>query len=314
LSQETRAQPQNTSGLEAGTIYYVDGSDFKPLEKQTATESGRPTLTGRIQGSRSGVRLTAGQPLKFQVCGADPTRFELFAFRSTKNERTVAIAKIGNWTGSSRLVVSESEVPVAIQNAGNRCFEITPKDILKSGEYGFSPNDSDDVFAFGVGDASQAAAPQATPARGMDSAPNEVGVVYYGEGPGFHPIEKQKETRGGKPIFSGTVKGPHAALRLPAEPPRTFRVCGVDPTRYGLYRFASGPDSRILPIAKVALWTGKSTYILSDSEVPVAVRTVDGNCFEITPKKPLDAGEYGFNPLGSDDVFMFGIDSAKPTK
>ena len=88
----------------------------------------------------------------------------------------------------------------------------------------------------------------------------------------------------------------------------------MDPTRYGLYRFASTTDSRILSIAKVALWTGKSAYILSESEVLVTIRTVDSNCFEIKPKNPLDAGEYGFNPLGSDDVFMFGVDGAKRTK
>jgi hypothetical protein len=145
-------QSLDGSALDAGVICHADGAECKSLEKQTGVQSGRPTYSARIKGSHSGVRLTAGQPLKFRVCGVDPTRFKLYTFRSSKDERAVAIAKIGNWTGSARSVLSQSEVPVTIQKEGSNCFEITPRDVLKSGEYGFSPVDSNDVFAFGIGD------------------------------------------------------------------------------------------------------------------------------------------------------------------
>jgi hypothetical protein len=160
----------------------------------------------------------------------------------------------------------------------------------------------------------QACAPQLILAQAKDPTPHEVGIVYYAEGSGFKPIDKQKQAMGGKPIYSGKVKGPRSALRLIAGQPQIFRVCGVDPTRYTMYTFRSTKDLRVLSIAKVALLTAKATFILSESEVPVTIKTADSGCFEITPKKSLEAGEYGFNPLGSDDVFMFGVDDAMRTK
>jgi hypothetical protein len=52
-------------------------------------------------------------------------------------------------------VLSESEIPVKIQNAESGCFTLTPQETLGDGEFGFSPVESLDAFMFGVGDIKQ---------------------------------------------------------------------------------------------------------------------------------------------------------------
>ncbi len=86
------------------------------------------------------------------MCGVDPSRYKLYTFKSTRNFRSVNIAKVNVLIGGARSTVSESEVPVSIQAADGQCFAITPKETLQDGEYGFSPAGAEVVFMFGVGD------------------------------------------------------------------------------------------------------------------------------------------------------------------
>jgi len=145
-------QAQDPGPHEVGIVYYADGREFKAIAREIAPQSGRRNYSARVKGAHSAVRLKTGQVQTFRVCGVDPSRYKLYAFRSEGNFRTVTIAKINIWIGGSKSTLSESEVPVTIQSADAGCFTITPKEALKDGEYGFSPAGAEDVFMFGVGD------------------------------------------------------------------------------------------------------------------------------------------------------------------
>jgi hypothetical protein len=152
LLQALPAQSQDTAPHEIGVIYYADGSGFKALAKEAAPQSGRYTYSAKVKGAHADVRLSAGKPQSFRLCGSDPARYKLFTFQSTGNSRTVTIATVSFWIGGATSKISESEVPVAIQPADTGCFTITSKEALKDGEYGFSPVGAEDVFMFGVGE------------------------------------------------------------------------------------------------------------------------------------------------------------------
>jgi hypothetical protein len=141
----------------------------------------------------------------------------------------------------------------------------------------------------------------------------EIGIVYYADGGGFRALEKEQISEGGRSEYLARVKGPHAAIRLPLDQPQVFRVCGVDPTRFKLYRFDWGADSRTLTIARINAWTGRSKVVLSESEIPVAIQTSENGCFTLTPKESLREGEFSFSPVESLDAFTFGVGAASPS-
>jgi hypothetical protein len=140
---------------QVGIVYYASDGSFKALDKEVAPQSGRSNYSAKVQGAHATVRLRGDQPKVFRVCGVDPSRFKLYRFKSEKNGRTVTIAKTNMWIGGSKTVLSESEVPVAIQTVENGCFTLTPQTTLADGEYGFSPAGDMDAFMFGVGDVQQ---------------------------------------------------------------------------------------------------------------------------------------------------------------
>lgn len=149
------------------------------------------------------------------------------------------------------------------------------------------------------------------PAQAQDVNPYEIGVVYYADGSGFKALAKETAPQSGHRNYSAKVKGSHAAARLASGGGQMFRVCGVDPSRYKLYRFRSNGNSRTVIIAKVNIWIGGSRSTLSESEVPVTIQPTDDNCSTISPKEVLNDGEYGFSPAGAEDVFMFGVGAVK---
>jgi len=135
----------------------------------------------------------------------------------------------------------------------------------------------------------------------------EIGTVYYVNGDHFQALDKETATQGGRASYSARVKGAHASIRLRADQPKIFRICGVDPSRFKLYRFKSDGKERTLTIAKNNLWIGGSKTVLSASEIPVAIQTAENACFTLTPQATLGDGEFGFSPAGDLDAFMFGV-------
>ncbi len=145
------ASAQDTTPHEIGAVYYADGPGFKAFEKEAAPASGRANFSARIKGAHAAVRLAAGEAQKFRVCSADPTRYKLYALRSTKNSREVTIVRVNIWIGGAKSVLSNSEIPITIEAAANGCFTIAPKEPLADGEYGISPTGEEYAFTFGVG-------------------------------------------------------------------------------------------------------------------------------------------------------------------
>jgi len=148
------AQAADTSH-DIGIVYYADHDSFKALSKETVTQSGRSKYSARVKGEHAAIRLLEDHPLQFRVCGVDPSRFKLFRFKSENHERTLLMAKTNMWIGGSKTVISDSEIPVAIQAAEGSCFTLTPQKTLGDGEFGFSPVESLDAFMFGIGDVKQ---------------------------------------------------------------------------------------------------------------------------------------------------------------
>jgi hypothetical protein len=142
----------------------------------------------------------------------------------------------------------------------------------------------------------------------------EVGIVYYSVQGGFKAFDKETIAQGGRSTYSARVKGEHALVRLRADEPQVFRVCGVDPSRFKLYRFKSEKNARTVTIAKNNMWIGGSKTVLMESEIPVAIQTADNGCFTLTPRTALVEGEFAFSPLESLDAFTFGVGDPKPSK
>jgi hypothetical protein len=151
LSFLARAQEPGTH-YEIGIVYYADGGSYKALDKEIASQGGRSNYSAKVKGAHATLRLQVDQTKVFRVCGVDPSRFKLYRFKSEGNARTVTIAKVNMWIGGSKGVLSESEIPVAIQASESGCFTLSPKEAMGDGEFGFSPLESSDSFMFGVGD------------------------------------------------------------------------------------------------------------------------------------------------------------------
>lgn len=154
-----------------------------------------------------------------------------------------------------------------------------------------------------------------TLARAQDSdAQNEIGVVYYANGDSFKALAKEALAQGGRSKYTATVMGAHATVHLRVGESHVFRVCGVDPTRFKLFRFKSEGSARSLIISKNNIWIGGSKIVLSESEVPLTIQASESGCFKLTPKEALSVGEFGFSPTESLEAFMFGIGDIERSK
>jgi len=150
-------------------------------------------------------------------------------------------------------------------------------------------------------------------AQAVDAG-QQIGIVYYVDQNGFKALSKETVVQSGRSKYSARVKGAHATIRLPEEHPLTFRVCGVDPSRFKLFKFKSEDHERTLVIAKTNMLIGGSKVVISDSEIPVTIHAAEGGCFTLTPQRTLGDGEFGFSPVESLDAFMFGIGHVKEPK
>jgi len=148
-SDQNLPEPENI-----GTIYYFDSStnSLVALEKEIATakREGWPKqkIIVQVAGGKADLRLKADQKMEFVVSlanGVDPGKYQLIAFE-TKDGNRQAITMEATWTGKKANPVFH---PFNIRKFGD-AYKLTPSPALPSGEYGFSPNDSNDVFCFGV--------------------------------------------------------------------------------------------------------------------------------------------------------------------
>ncbi len=137
------------------------------------------------------------------------------------------------------------------------------------------------------------------------------GIVYYADNGNFKSFNKEVASVGhGWSKYTVKVQGAHATVRLPADQPQIFLVCGVNPSHLKLYRVQSEKDARTLDMAKIR-WMADPKDTLSESEIPVSTQSAESGCFKITPEKPLEAGEFSFSPTDNNDCFMFGVGDVK---
>jgi len=151
-------------------------------------------------------------------------------------------------------------------------------------------------------------------ASAQDTAPHEIGTVYYADGAGFKALEKEPAPASGHSKFSAKLKGAHAAVRLAAGGAQKFRVCSADPTRYKLYVLRSTKKSRDVTITKINIWIGGAKSVLSNSEIPITIEPAENGCFTMAPKERLTDGEYSISPVGEEYAFTFGVGPEKRPK
>jgi hypothetical protein len=150
LSQGTR--PPEPEAL--GIVYHLDPSSgtLTPLERQVAKVilgaprlfGGRDAASGEISGEKSPLRFSTDQKPEFVVrlaAGVDPNKFVLYLLQHKKGKRAIRYGTSGQ---------PEGETPCRVTKFGEFSYKIMPDQDLSPGEYGFSPRDSNDVFAFGV--------------------------------------------------------------------------------------------------------------------------------------------------------------------
>lgn len=137
-----------------GAFYYLDSAknSLVPLEKQIATAKKRglikEEIVVEIRGEKASLRLKIGQPIEFVLSlpnGIDPNKYQLASFKVKKGKREAILAE-STFAGNKGNPVF---IPYNVTKYGN-AYKFTPMQALPVGEYAFSPNESNDVFCFGV--------------------------------------------------------------------------------------------------------------------------------------------------------------------
>ena len=147
----------NSSEIGIGLPHYIAraGSALIPLTTEMATVRTRSRALGfggsrteaELDGGKSTLRIENPTP-EFILRGVDATRFKLYRFEMDDEKRTLEIAAAGPL--NSTMTLQESEIPVSIVDCGTSCFRLSVQMPLSSGEYGFSPVDTNESFTFGI--------------------------------------------------------------------------------------------------------------------------------------------------------------------
>ncbi len=149
---------QNSKGVTVaepeilGTVYYLDAANnaLIPLERQTArASSGFFHSSAEVKSERSPIRITDDKSQDFIVslpAGVDPSKFELFLMEVMKGKRRTVMASEKLFS----VQTGKNSIATAEKRYGNSAYKISPTQTLPSGEYCFSPSDSNDTFCFGI--------------------------------------------------------------------------------------------------------------------------------------------------------------------
>lgn len=163
LAFEFEVEPQSVPEPETiGTVYYFDSrtNSLRPLERQIARVKWKRNLgtifgiTGakavaELKETKSPFRIRQGEKLEFLVrlpTGVDPGKFQLFSW-SIKDQK--------RWTMVSRPATTSKKTQPGlllydVVQVGESLYKLIPVQELRPGEYGFSPDGSNEVFCFGI--------------------------------------------------------------------------------------------------------------------------------------------------------------------
>ncbi len=162
----TPPQTQSVSEIErastvktVGVFYLATPEELIKLERQAASSHIKARTLGlrgnrvfaRLTGSTSPIRVSYNRRPVFLVRlvgSADPTKYRLFVLTPKKGYRELELAR-GTWMGAKG---TDPTIPCDIERIGEtEVFRFSPATELAAGEYAFSPDESADSFAFGVG-------------------------------------------------------------------------------------------------------------------------------------------------------------------
>jgi len=133
---------------EIGAVYYWNGRDLSPLERNQAVERGRGSNQYyEMPAPQSRVRVKAAPELVFVVRlpkGVNPASFSLFPLVTVNGARRTE-AQPGRRGG---LVTWPYDI-ATVDESGYMTYTLTVKD-LPTGDYSFSPSTSNDGYCFGV--------------------------------------------------------------------------------------------------------------------------------------------------------------------
>ena len=138
---------------EIGAVYFWNGKDLTPLERNQAVARGRDsTQYWEMPGAQSRVRLKEADALVFILRlarGVNPAGYSLFSLASVDGTRRTQ-AEPGRRGG---LVTWPFKIEVN-DDSGYTTYALTVRS-LPAGEYSFSPSSSNDGYCFGVDPADQ---------------------------------------------------------------------------------------------------------------------------------------------------------------
>ena len=129
-------------------VYFWNGRDLTPLERNQALERGRgPTQYWEMPAPQSRVRLKEAPGLVFVVRlpkGVDPHGYSLFPLLTVNGSRRTQPQpgrRGGLMTWPFKIEMNDE--------SGYDTYTFTVRD-LPTGEYSFSPSSSNDGYCFGV--------------------------------------------------------------------------------------------------------------------------------------------------------------------
>jgi hypothetical protein len=133
---------------EIGAVYFWNGKDLTPLERNQAVERGsRSSQYYEMPGPKSSVRINEASRLIFILRlakGIDPATYSLFSLATVNGSR-----RTRSQPGRSGALLTWP-VDIAINDDTSlMTYTLTVRD-LPAGEYSFSPSSSNDGYCFGV--------------------------------------------------------------------------------------------------------------------------------------------------------------------
>jgi len=253
------------------------------------------------------------------------------------------------FTNADVLQMTKSQFPpetiVKAIEANDTNFDVSVQALMDLKNAGVNQSVIDAMLATETkkhGNASEAKSANAPPPDPNNPrSPHEAGIYWFAghvSPPHMVRVEatsypSQKTKPGfGSATVKAVVPSPHATLRITETSPEFWFY--FDEKSAGLSSTPSGPSKpedftlakmemkskdRELVVAKATTFGGLSNGVREEDTVAVEVKNVAKGIYEVTPAKPLAAGEYCFLPSGGAGSFVgyggrvydFGIDQLK---
>ena len=147
-----------------GVIFSIDKAEttLTRLEKQIAfakkvrresVTTSSIAIEAQVKGEKSSVRLNADSIPQFVVkltAAGDPAKFRLYGFDIRKGLRVVTLSVLQKKLLSQKSAAKDRTFDFDVKKVGENVYRIVPAAKLPPGEYGFTTNDPQVAFCFGI--------------------------------------------------------------------------------------------------------------------------------------------------------------------